>query len=230
LAASGWDTWFLDRRGSGRNDEARGDCKGFRQLRDDLVGFLGFVRRELPGRPVALVAISWGGKLAMTALAARPELVNAVAFLCPGWFSKIDLSLRQKLNIAAAYFMRSRRPIDIPLSDPALFTATPRWQEFLRNDPLSLRQGTARLLVTSRLLDRVIARLPERVACPALLMLAGRDRIIDNERSRQYLSRCAGPTTILEYPDAHHTLEFEPDPTPIFGDLLDWLGQKTGQV
>jgi hypothetical protein len=29
--------------------------------------------------------------------------------------------------------------------------------------------------------------------------------------------------TIIEYPEAHHTLEFEPDPTRYARDLIVWL-------
>jgi len=59
---------------------------------------------------------------------------------------------------------------------------------------------------------------------PVLLMLAGEDRIIDNGRTRRYLERFAtADKTIIEYPEAHHTLEFEPDPTPVFADLTRWV-------
>jgi acylglycerol lipase len=57
-----------------------------------------------------------------------------------------------------------------------------------------------------------------------LLMLAGRDRIIDNARTRAYVgSFASADRTIVEYSNAHHTLEFEPDPSPVFADLAGWL-------
>src|SRR5436190_12682788 len=62
LRAAGFAVSFLDRRGSGLNQEQRGDASGFRRLLDDLAEFL---RLPLPGAPpVFLLAISWGGKLA----------------------------------------------------------------------------------------------------------------------------------------------------------------------
>ena len=42
------------------------------------------------------------------------------------------------------------------------------------------------------------------------------NRVIDGLQTR-------GVRTIIEYPDAHHTLEFEPDPAPLFADLTRWL-------
>src|SRR5207247_2300063 len=130
--------------------------------------------------------ISWGGKLA-TALSRRhPGLVDGLALLCPGFFAKVRLSLWQRVGIAAARLVRPGKLFPIPLNDPELFTDSPRWQEFIRNDPLALRRATARLLVESVRLDGYLRWIRGYVRLPVLLMLAEHDRIIDNERTRQY--------------------------------------------
>src|SRR5262245_10006042 len=62
LRDAGLDVYFLDRRGSGLNSQARGDTPSFRRLLDDLGEFLQTQRG--PGRaPLFVSAISWGGKL-----------------------------------------------------------------------------------------------------------------------------------------------------------------------
>ena len=122
-----------------------------------------WVKDAAPNVPATLLAISWGGKLALAAMRRNPRTADALVFVAPGWFAKVDPTPREKLAIAWSFFLRPRRLLPIPLSDPALFTATPRWQEFLRNDALSLRQGTPRLLFSSRILDRVIADAPEEI-------------------------------------------------------------------
>ena len=33
--------------------------------------------------------------------------------------------------------------------------------------------------------------------------------------------------TIIEYPEAHHTLEFEPDPSRYARDLIEWIERTT---
>src|SRR3954467_2722226 len=64
LASAGYEVSFLDRRGSGANEEARGDTPSGRRLLDDVAEVLR-ARRPPPGQPVFLLAISWGGKLAV---------------------------------------------------------------------------------------------------------------------------------------------------------------------
>jgi alpha-beta hydrolase superfamily lysophospholipase len=110
------------------------------------------------------------------------------------------------------------------LQDAELFTATPRWQQFIRKDRLSLRQATARFFTASVFLDRALRSAPSKVDIPVLLLLAGNDRVIDNERTRRYVARFAtDDKEVLEYPAASHTLEFENDPNPFIRDIRVWL-------
>lgn len=228
LSQAGFLVWFLDRRGAGRNQAARGDAAGYRRLLDDVEEFLAAVRSGAAGaaadRPVFLAGISWGGKLAVALEARRPGLVDGLALLCPGFFARVRPPLRERLAIAWARLVAADRLFPIPLDDPGLFTATPRWQRFIQDDPLSLRRASARLLIASVALDRFLRAAPARIRVPVLLLLAENDRIIDNARTRQYVQRFAAPDKeVIAYPGAHHTLEFEPDPERFIHDLLDWL-------
>jgi alpha-beta hydrolase superfamily lysophospholipase len=228
LRDAGCDIYFVDRRGSGRNEVARGDTPSFRRLLDDLGEFLQTLK--VPGRPPLFVsAISWGGKLGAGLCYRFPELLDGLALLAPGFKPRVRPSSEERLKIAAASVASPTKLFPIPLTDPALFTATPRWQKFIAEDRLSLREATARFLVESLKFDVYLRRTPRHVRCPVLLMLAGADRIIDNERTRRYLDRFAtGDKAIIEYPDAHHTLEFEPDPKPVFDGLAKWILTKAG--
>jgi alpha-beta hydrolase superfamily lysophospholipase len=220
LAEQGWDVSFLDRRGSGLNQEARGDAPHSRRLLRDVAEFLA------EGEPTLLVAISWGGKLAVALERFRPGLTRGLVLLAPGLCPLVRPPLAQRLAIAAARLLAPGRLFAIPLDDPELFTATPRWQAFIRDDPLALRRATARLLVASVFLDRAARRARSHVRVPVLLMLAGQDRIIDNARTRAWFSELGSPDReVIEYPQAHHTLEFEPAPAPVFADLARWLAR-----
>jgi alpha-beta hydrolase superfamily lysophospholipase len=228
---AGYLVSFLDRRGSGMNEQDRGDAPSFRRLLDDIAEFLRAQRASASGLPlnekVFLVAISWGGKLAVALQRRHPGLVDGLALLCPGFFAVVRPSRRDRLRIAWSRLTAPTRLFPIPLSDPELFTATPRWLDFLRTDPLALRQATSRLLIESVRLDGYLRFVPRYVRVPVLLLLAGKDRIINNVRTRRYVARFAAPDEeVIEYPEAHHTLEFEPDPDVFVRDLLRWLDRQ----
>jgi alpha-beta hydrolase superfamily lysophospholipase len=98
----------------------------------------------------------------------------------------------------------------------------------VRDDPLRLHEATARLLVESARLDGYLRFVPKYVHAPVLLLLASEDRIIHNAKTRAYVERCAAKDkTIIEYPGAHHTLEFEPDGHVFVEDLRRWLQERS---
>jgi alpha-beta hydrolase superfamily lysophospholipase len=226
LAQAGFEVSFLDRRGSGLNERARGDCPSFRRLLDDIAEFVREERKV--GRKVFLMAISWGGKLAVAFPRRHPGLVDGLALLCPGMCPRIGLPFGQRMTILGSRLVNPGKLFDIPLSDPALFTANPIKQQFIREDKVGLRQATARFLLESARLDGFLRWFaPQAVTMPVLMLLAEHDQIIDNAATRRYLERC--PTRekqIIEYPGTHHTLEFEAAPEQFLQDLQRWLTEQ----
>ncbi len=229
LAERGFQVDFLDRRGSGMNQKDRGDAPGFRRLLDDLAEFLKPLRARTT--PLFLVGISWGGKLATALQRRHPGLVDGLALLCPGFFAQVRPSFKDRLRILWARAFKPGRLFDIPLNDPDLFTANRLKQQFIRQDSLALRQATARLLIESVRLSGYLRFVPKHVTVPVLLMLAERDRIIDNDRTRRYAERFATTDReVIEYVGAQHTLEFEVDPEPFIRDLGNWLERHAAKV
>jgi alpha-beta hydrolase superfamily lysophospholipase len=226
IAAAGYEVFFLERRGCGLNSEARGDAPSLRRLLDDVAEFV----RTLPAdRPKVLGAVSWGGKLGVGLQYRHPGLVDGLALLCPGFFPKLRPGFFQRLWIGRCAVRDPTRKFPIPLNDPALFTASESWREFLRTDPLALHEATARMMFISNSLDIYLRRAKRWVRVPTLLLLAADDRIIDNAKTRRFVAKFPGPKDAIEYPGAHHTLEFEPDGHPFVDDLLRWMGKVVGE-
>ena len=229
LCAAGYEIFQLDRRGSGMNEPDRGHVASCDTWVNDLLQFLSELRVEerLTGRriPIVLQGVSWGGKLATLAAARRPDLLDGLVLLYPGLCARVGANAWQQVQLTLAGWLGIRtKRVPIPLQDPALFTGQPHWQEQIRNDPLALREVTVSFLLANRELDRALSACPPAIRHPVLLMLAGRDRIIDNSATRACVERFATTDrTILEYPEACHTLEFEPDRDRIVDDFLGWL-------
>jgi alpha-beta hydrolase superfamily lysophospholipase len=228
LAEAGFHTVFPDRRGSGANQADRGHAPSPGRLFKDLEELLATLRRQDPGLPIALAGISWGGKLAVVAAGRHPEWVDCLAMICPGLHPRVDVTTRERMGIAWAMLTNRRKTFPIPLGDPALFTANPDGQAFIAADELSLRAATAGLLASSAWIDRDVRRIPPRIQQPVLLMLAGQDRIVDNARTLAYFHHLSSQDRrVIEYPEAHHTLEFEPDPARYALDLVAWLRETS---
>jgi alpha-beta hydrolase superfamily lysophospholipase len=224
LAAAGYEVHFLDRRGSGLNALARGDVDRYETWLDDVENHLDRLPR---GEPRILVGISWGGKLAAAVARHRPWLLDGLALLCPGICAQTKASRLQRRGLAWADRLRlHRRRVAVPLREPALFTDNTAWHEYIRTDPLTLRQITLRFAVNDLRLDRYVSDAAPSIRTPTLLMTAGRDRIIDNAGLHRFYGQlAAADKQHLDYPQAAHTFEFEPDPQPYFDDLVQWLSR-----
>jgi alpha-beta hydrolase superfamily lysophospholipase len=154
-------------------------------------------------------------------------LLDALALICPGIYSPFLPGIIKRAILAAPAPARlGQRRIKIPLRRPELFTNSPSWRTFIAQDPLALRSVTWRFAQEDRRLTRYARESASFLNVPLLMMFAGQDRIVDNRRTRQFFARAAGQRkTLIEYPGASHTLEFEPDPTPYFADLVGWIGK-----
>jgi alpha-beta hydrolase superfamily lysophospholipase len=223
LAQAGFDVHFLDRRGSGLNIADAGDVDRWETWLDDVAVYLEKNRED---QPTLLCGISWGGKLAAAVARRHPALIRGLGLICPGLFSPHEPGVGKRLALSVPASARlQRRRVPIPLRSPSLFTDGPGWREFIANDPLALRDVTWRFAREDRALTRFAREAAPFLRTPLLLMLAGRDRIVNNRRTRAYFFHTTtAQRTLVEYPNAAHTLEFEPDPAPYFADLAEWIG------
>lgn len=226
LANCGFQVVAPDRRGSGLNEDERGHIDRFEQWIEDTAGWLAFAR-SVSGTRAALLGVSWGGKLATATARRHPELVDTLGLMYPGLFSRFELRWHQHWRLAVARRLGlTKKRIRIPLDDSALFTDDVCWQDFIRHDPLVLREMTVGFLGATLELDelaRGAIRESRALTQPLLLVMAKRDAIVDNARTAEWFSRQpAADKTLLEF-DGCHTLEFEPPREAMWQELVEWL-------
>ncbi|MEQ9406678.1 MAG: alpha/beta fold hydrolase [Fuerstiella sp.] len=224
MATAGYAVYFPDRRGSGLNGWQRGHADHGLRLLNDVAQIVRLARRETPALPVILLGLSWGGKLAAAFAVRHPDRLDGLVLLYPGLIPFLRPNPLQRLQL---WFARNHdvrhRLIPIPLNDASLFTDDPKWQNFIDNDPLTLRSVTSGFLNAGLDLDRIL-RQPQQRMPPTLLMLAGQDRIVDNTATQQMVESCSiDHLSVISCPAAQHTLEFDSNRAAIFDDLIAWL-------
>ncbi len=226
LAEAGYAVLQVDRRGSGRNQRDRGHGESA----DQLIGDASTARDELTRRSgVAehhVIGISWGGKLAVAAYVRDPTGVKSLSLVTPGIFPLVGVSRRQMAKIGFAMLYEPRSRFDIPLNEADLFTTTPQWQHFFNTDELTLRQCTAGFYLASRRMDKIIARFPKARPVPVHLFIAGNERIIDSDKTVQFMRELHWPhCRITTYDNARHSLEFENDREAYFKDIVTFIDE-----
>jgi alpha-beta hydrolase superfamily lysophospholipase len=226
MADCGFEVYFADRRGSGLNQQFRGHADHGMRLVHDVRQVIRFARTQHPHHtPLVLLSVSWGGKIAAATATSASAKIDGLALLYPGLEPKIRPThfQLQQLRLARHFDIR-HRPVPLPLSDPALFTDNRDARQFIANDGLAIHTVTSGFLNAGLDLDRRIQQQGILIRQPVLLMLAGQDRIIDNDRTRQCVARFGSTNlTTIEFPKARHTLEFEAEQTNFIPLLTNWL-------
>ena len=228
LGRAGSEVFQVTRRGSGTAKARRGDAASADQLLDDVDAAVRYVLEATGAERLALLGVSWGGKL-LTAYALRADVgkIDSLTLVAPGLAPLVDVSIATKLAILAALIFRPGAYFDIPLNDVSLFTDNPEMREYLRNDPHRLDRATARFMLASVRLDRIIARADERaLKVPTTLILAGRDRIIDNAATCDLLEWLADRPVRIRRLDAAHTIEFEQENSTFHEILCQSVGEE----
>ena len=222
LAEAGHAVLQVTRRGSGESRDDRGHAASAGQLLGDVAAAARLALARAEAGRLHLLGVSWGGKLAAAFAANRPEGIDisSLTLVAPGIAPRVDVSRGTKLAVGLWLLLRPRRLFDIPLNDEKLFTDNEEMRQYLRADAFRLHRATARLLYASRRLDGMLRRARRgSLTMPTTLILAARDRIIDNAATRRIVERLTAGRCMVEEFHAAHTLEFEPDPRPFYESL-----------
>ncbi len=221
LAERGCTTYLVDRRGSGLNrDVGEGDAASAAVLLEDVRRFRSHERLD----SLVLVGLSWGGKLALAAALDQPQGVRALVLVTPGLVPRVDLAWTQRIRLALSLPFGGRARVEVPI-EPEMFTRTPRFLHYIQSDPDRLTRVTARFLLASQSLDRRIRAGVHELAVPVLLLLAGHDRIVDNQRTRALLERLPeGRLRVCGYEDSTHSIQFD-DTERLVHDVSTFLDE-----
>jgi alpha-beta hydrolase superfamily lysophospholipase len=224
LFDQGFAVLQVDRRGCGRNASRRGHAESADQLVNDSLAASDNLRKRSGFREHHVVGVSWGGKLAVAAYIAAPGQVLSLSLVTPGLFPLVGVSKAEKARIGLAMLYEPTKSFEIPLNDAELFTGDPRWRSFIDADPLTLRHCTAGFYLASRRMDRMVDRLRGAPSVPVHLLLAGDERIIDNDHTTDFLRSLHWTNCrITRYRQARHALEFDTAPDEYFADLCAFL-------
>jgi acylglycerol lipase len=226
LAARGYPVFCLDRRGSGINRENRGHISGHVErgthLVDDIHRAVGIARASGKVDEIYLIGLSWGGKYVMAYDAAYPDKVDGMILITPGMKPKVDLTTAEKAGVFTDVVFAPQRQHRIPI-EPEMFTTRPEPLAYIRNDPLKLHTASAGFLWQSLRMDKLVEKTNDGKHPPMLLFLAGHDRIIDNEATREFVTRDPNrQVKIIEYADQTHSIQLDA-PERLARDIDRWI-------
>jgi alpha-beta hydrolase superfamily lysophospholipase len=222
LAEAGIATTYFDCRGHGRSSGARGHCVRFEEYIADLERVVARARAAHPELPWALLGHSHGALIAVEAVLKgrlRPDrLVLAAPHLglrmkVPAW--KLLLAPVMSLlwpGLALASGLRAEE-----------VTRNPEAIERHREDTLIHHVATSRWFIEARRAQAHARGAAATLATPTLLLVAGADRIVDNDAIAAFADAAASVLTVRRYEGLYHELFVEPEWPQVLADISHWL-------
>lgn len=225
-AARGVKTYAYDQRGFGRS-VGRGEWPDEDLMREDLRTATALVKARHPEATLAVVGISMGGAVAMSAFGSDrpPEGVDRVVFSGPGlrgWGTIPAIqrvALWTSVRVRPGWVVRPPRFVKIEPSDNI---------EMLRrlwSDPLGIRtnkieqvHGVVSVMESAH---RAAPNLPASV--PMLLTYGAKDIVIPEKGVRRTAKRLPGHVRSAYYPDGYHMLLRDLQAETVFDDVLAFL-------
>lgn len=225
-AKKGVKTYAYDQRGFGRS-VGRGDWPDEEVMREDLRTAVRLARAQHPDAVLAVVGISMGGAMTMTAFGsdAPPEGVDRVVFSGPGlrgWGTipvVQRIALWSSVRVRPGWVVRPPRFVKIEPSDNV---------EMLRRlwaDPLGIKtnkieqvHGVVSLMENAH---RAAPDLPSEI--PMLLTYGAKDIVIPERGLRRTARKLPEHVRTAYYPDGYHMLLRDLQAELVFEDVLTFL-------
>lgn len=226
LQEHGITTIAMDRRGSGMSKEPRGHASSWQQLFEDLVETCNYAASLAGNTPLFLMANCWGAKLAtLLAESSCPhaQLFSGLILSSPAIDVKVDLGLREKLQVAWRLLCSNTKPLPIPLAISD-FTNNAHYLRFIENDKYRLDKASAQFFFNSLLLTIMSKRSAKKIELPVLVVQSGIDTIVNIDGVKKWFEKLSAKDKSFHlFAGVHHSLDFDSHPDEYRRLLLEWL-------
>jgi alpha-beta hydrolase superfamily lysophospholipase len=193
-----------------------------KQWLDDLNIAFKYLQREVGDRPIFLVGNSMG---ALVALSAAAQVTPAgLIMMSPGFEGypgTFTFKYRLKTLVSALLHPDKECDVAYGLDLVSEVESVRTWAE---NDPDRRFAVPGRMFLQLLSLTQSLRFKKVAVNCPVLMILAGRDRIVDNKVNNQVFKRLVCPAKQLKtFPESIHDLPMNPAVDEVAEEIGSWI-------
>jgi acylglycerol lipase len=175
-----------------------------------------------PGKPVFILGESMGGLIATTQVLSYDSGYKGLVAIVPAYKDALKISLAGRIRIFLLSIFNRSRGINMPFTSEEL-TSDPDILAKIKADPREHRMASAGLL-RENLTEQVNVMLNMgKIKIPVLMLVAGRDLLVDTSFSAKLLEKVKGDKKYILYKDSLHALTIEKNREQVFKDIIEWI-------
>lgn len=231
FAHAGYDFVCMDNRGFGHSDGRRAYVESEEALFEDVSKFHDAIDAKFGGKdvPKFQLGMSLGGISSVKLSVARPNFYKGMGLLVPYFKLANQEEVDRQMGIIKL-INRFWPTFSAPI--PAAQRKAMMASQFLReinNDPLveNKKIPIRNLVVNEQSLKRFREKEADNVTTPFIMILGGRDQIVDNRAAKEFFeiqSAKVQDKDIITYDDADHFICLDNEFMPLITkDLIGWF-------
>jgi alpha-beta hydrolase superfamily lysophospholipase len=193
-----------------------------KQWFEDLQIAFEFLTKQLSDKPAFIVGNSMGGLVALAS--ADRVKPSGLAMLSPGFDGHPEtFTFGYRLSTLVKALLNPEKDFDLPYGLD-LVTEVESVRNWLENDPEKRFSVPGKMLLELLFLTQGLNFNSLKTNCPVLMMLAGRDRIVNNRVNRQFFKRIESPEkTEVCFENSMHDLTLNPIIDEVSERLYAWI-------
>jgi alpha-beta hydrolase superfamily lysophospholipase len=188
----------------------------------DLIAIYSYLEKLAGDKPIYLVGNSMGSIIALQGCQLlRPA---GLALLSPGFEGHPQtFPLSYRITAVLQALLKPKKDIQLPY-DLELVTNVPSVREWLVNDPERRFTVPGRMLLDLLFITQKLRWKELAISCPAIMMTAGKDMVVDNRINQQVFDRLICPKKrSRRFETAFHDLPLDPALDEVANELTDWI-------
>jgi len=223
MTDAGIEVVSYDQRGFGQSQGTKGCIPTPTALVDDAAMVFEMVARDYATQPL-LVAHSMGGAVAAFAVTSGAIAPNGLVLSSPAISPRVS-----DIQLAVLRSLVPNHP-DLQLHSlitPEQVTHDEQMRNAIRCDPLMHTIVSPRLVVSFVDQGRGALAHASKVAAPTLFLVAGDDKLVDPQGSRDFAAAMTADVTFHEFPGLYHEVfnERPPDRAKVLRAFADWISE-----
>jgi acylglycerol lipase len=195
------------------------------QWLDDLVAVYSHLRGLVGDKPIYLVGNSMGAIVALKGCGlVKPA---GIVMLSPG-FEGHPQTFKLKFKIKSIFkaLLYPNQEVVLPY-DLDLVSSQHSVRDWLENDRERRFAVPGKMLLDLLSINQNIRWSATSIDCPALMLTAGLDKLVDNRVNARIFNRLSAPQKqTIDFPSAIHDLTLDPVVDEVAGGIAQWISEN----
>lgn len=199
----------------------------FGDFKKNVIDLQKIIKTQNPDKKIFAVGESMGSLIILSAALSVRNIFDGLACMSPAFKSRTKLNFMDYFKIFFPLLYNPQKMYKLPLTTE-MCTRDTDYIKIVEADYNKDVLSTSEVLFDIFLTQVRMGLMRIKLEIPVLFLLAGADKVTDNNVSRKIFNNLKCPDKILiEYPGMYHSLSIDLGKESVFSDMADWAEKRS---